>query len=170
MDKKEKKRISIGNKFYFFVGTTVFLAGIVVAILSYLINAARINNYYSELSLYTARYVSTMLDAESILEIREVIESEDFQALREIAEEEDNEQVIEDYLKEKSVWNDYSEIRNFISDYLRTMGDVEYLYLIVCGGKSATHDRCHDRVGVINIIKDTKPTAIKAVGFFKTAV
>ena len=51
MDKKEKKRFSIGNKIYFFVGTTVFLAGIVVAILSYLINAARINNYYSELSV-----------------------------------------------------------------------------------------------------------------------
>ena len=60
MDKKEKKRFSIGNKIYFFVGTTVFLAGIVVAILSYLINAARINNYYSELSVYIIYTVSQL--------------------------------------------------------------------------------------------------------------
>ncbi len=136
----KKKRLSLGNKIYFFVGSTVFIAGIFVAILSYFINASRINGYFSDLALDSARYLESLVDAEDILKLKNVVKTEEYQTLREKAEEEDNEQLIEDYFKEQGVWEIYSGTREIINQYLYKVEDVEYAYLIELGGPNAKHD------------------------------
>lgn len=138
--KIKRKKLSLGRKIYLFVGITVFVAGIVVAILSYFINASRINGYFSELALDSARYLASQVDAEGLLELKKVIQSEEYQALREVAEEEDNEQLIEDYFKENGVWEIYSDNREIINEYLHKMQDVEYAYLIVWAGPNDKYD------------------------------
>ena len=135
-----KKKLSLGRKIYLFVGITVFVAGIVVAILSYFINASRINGYFSELSVDSARYIASLADAKALLELKKVVQSEEYQSLREVAEEEDNEQLVEDFFKEHGVWEIYSCTREIIVQYLHKMKDVEYVYFIVWGGPDEQYD------------------------------
>ncbi|MCR4990490.1 MAG: hypothetical protein K6A38_06490 [Lachnospiraceae bacterium] len=106
---EKRKGLSIGNKIYHFVGMTVFLAAVVVAVISYLISANRIDDYFKSLSLDTARNNASLVDAGYLRELKAVVESEEFQALRDKAEEEDNEAVIEEYLKEKGLWDGYEK-------------------------------------------------------------
>ena len=138
--KAEKKKPSIITKICVFVAIAVFAAGLIAATISYQINASRVNQYYSELSISTARHVLSMLDAEDLLKLREVCETEEYQELRATAEERDNEEIIEDYLKSKGVWQQFDETRAMLSNYLRAVDDVEYLYILYCGGLGDNRD------------------------------
>ena len=140
-DNSEKRAsISVGQKIYFFVGVTVFIAAMTVAIAAHFINANRIDGYFRGLTIDTARNFARMVDAEYMRQLRAVAESEEYQALREEAEASENEAVIEQYLKDKGLWEGYVENRNQLVQYLRNMHDVKYLYILACGDKDATHD------------------------------
>lgn len=139
MDNKDK-RFSLGKKIYLFVGVTVFLAAITVAVISYLINANRIDDYFKELSLNNARNFATMVDPYYLEELKAAAESEEFQALRDRAEAEDNEALIEEYLKENGLWDGYVKTRDMLSNYRSNMKNVKYLYIVSCGGVDENYD------------------------------
>ncbi len=86
---------------------TVFAAALIIAVVSYFINANKIDDYFKGLSLDSAKNFSTMVDADYLKRLKTVAESDEFQALREEAEKEDNEQIIEDYLRQKDLWEGY---------------------------------------------------------------
>ncbi|MCR5045162.1 MAG: GGDEF domain-containing protein [Treponema sp.] len=135
-----KNKFTVGKKIYLFVGLTVFLAVFGAAMISYRINASQIDDYFKNLSLYSARNFSKFIDAEYLFKLKEVVISEEYQALRDQAEKDEDEAVIERYLKQKGLWTDYVKNRNFLIRYLRTMEDIKYLYLIVWGDVNATKD------------------------------
>ncbi len=139
MDTNNKKS-SIRIKIYFYVGLTVFLAAILVALMANYINAKRIDAYFKGLTLDTARNFASMVDADYLLELSDVAASDEFQALREQAEKQDNEQLIEDYLRDRDMWEPYVDIRERMSLYLRNMKDVKYLYIVRCGDRDAEYD------------------------------
>ena len=135
-----KKGFSLATKIYLFVGLAVFIVAFIVAIFAHFINANRIDNYFKGLTADTARNFATMVDAEYLARLKETAASEEFQKLRDTAEEEDNEQLIEDYLRDKGLWDGYVENRDKLNNYLHNMKDVKYLYVIAWGDKNADHD------------------------------
>lgn len=132
--------ISVGQKIYLFVGVTVFIAALTVAVAAHFINANRIDGYFKGLTMDTARNFVRLVDADFLLRLKEVAASDEYQELREYAEENDDEALIEDYLKKKGLWEDYVYNRTQLSEYLRNMHDVKYLYLIAWGGTDDYYD------------------------------
>ncbi|MCR5625957.1 MAG: diguanylate cyclase [Lachnospiraceae bacterium] len=138
--KQFSKYSSIGKKIYLFVGASVFFSALIVAVVSYYISADRIDGYFKNLSLDTARTFSTFVDAEFLKELREVAESEEYQALRDRAEEEDNEELVIEYLRDKGLWEDYVKNRAKLMEVINNFQDVKYLYIIAGGDVDATED------------------------------
>ena len=126
----EKRRFGIGKKMYLFVLVTVFVAVAGVSALAYVINVRQIDNYFKRLALNTAENVASFVDAEFLKELRAAVETEEYQELRDRADEEDDESLIEEYLREKGLWERYSEQRDYLIQYVSYMDDVKYLYLI----------------------------------------
>ena len=139
-DARKKRRFSIGKKMYLFVILTVLTAAFGVAILSYLINVGQIDTYFKRLAYNSAEYFATQVDADFLDELAKTAESEEFQALRDQAEEDEDEAVIEEYLKEKGLWEHYAETRKKLMDYLSNMDDIKYLYIIRWGDMDAEYD------------------------------
>lgn len=142
MHRTEKKKayVSVGRKIFLYVVLTVFMIALSVAIVSHFINASRIDNYFKGLSSDTARNFRTFVDADFLLQVKETVTTEEFQTLRERAEEEENETLIEEYLREKGLWEDYVKNRELLHNYLQNMSDVKYLYVVVWGDEDALYD------------------------------
>ena len=137
---KKKTYISVGRKIFLYVVLTVFLVALSVAIVSHFINASRIDNYFKGLSLDTARNFRTFVDADFLQDVKAVVTTDEYQALREKAEEEENEDLIEEYLRDKGLWEDYVKNREVLHEYLENMNDVKYLYIVVWGDQDALYD------------------------------
>ncbi len=119
---------------------TVLVAVIGVAAISFMINVSQIDQYFKRLAKNSSENFATFVDVGFLAELREVAESEEYQALRDAAEEADDEAMIEEYLKEKGLWEKYCEQRELLVRYLRSMEDIEYLYIVVWGDVNADHD------------------------------
>ncbi len=124
-----KKTFSMGFKMYMFVIFVVLAASFGVAVLSYYIDVDQIDSYFKRLSFNSAENFATFVDPEFLDKLADVAESEEFQELRVKAEEDDdNEQMIEDYLREKGLWEEYADTREKLNTYLSNMDDLKYLY------------------------------------------
>lgn len=125
---------------YIFVAITLLVAAFGISAISFFAEADQIDRYYKQNTADNARNFASMVDGDYLKKLRNAAESEEFQALREKAEETDNEQLIEDYLKEHELWEQYSDIRDMITDYINNMEGIKYLYIIAHGDQSADHD------------------------------
>ena len=135
-----KKSFSIKTKMYIFVTITLLVAAFGISAISFFAEADQIDRYYKQNTADNARNFASMVDGDYLLKLREAAASAEFQALREKAEEADDEKLIEDYLKEHELWDEYSEIRDMITDYINNMEGIKYLYIIAHGDKDADHD------------------------------
>ena len=136
----KKKYFSIGKKMYIFVFVTVLAVAFGTSAIAFRAEADQIDRYYKQNTADNARNFATMVDGDFLKELREVAASEEFQALREKAEAEDNEALIEDYLRDKGLWDKYSMTRDMITSYLDNMEGIKYLYIVAHGDKNADHD------------------------------
>ena len=139
-DNNTAKRFSIGVKIYLFVIFTVFVAAFGAAMLSHYINAAQIDRYFKRLTLNSAENFASLVDVDFYARLKEIAASDEYQAIREQAEEEENDQLIEDYFKEKGIWEEYEENRAFLCNYLEHMDDIKYLYIVEVGEKGSQYD------------------------------
>ena len=137
-DKKAKK--SIGVKLYIFIILTVLSVAIVVALLAYRINVDQIDRYYKQVAFDSAMTFTSFVDGDYLAELRAAAESEEFQKLREEAEETDNEELVQAYLEEKGLWDQYSTTRDKLDRYLEGMSAIKYLYIIAAGDRDALYD------------------------------
>ena len=135
-----KKSFSIKQKLYIFVAVTLFVAAFGISAISFFVEADQIDRYYKQNTADNARNFASMVDGDYLKKLRDVAASDEFQALREKAEEADDEKLIEDYLKEHDLWDNYSEIRDMITDYLNNMEGIKYLYIVAHGDANADHD------------------------------
>lgn len=136
----KNNRFSVGKKMYLFIGLTVFLAAFGMAVISYVINADQIDRYFKNLTITSARNFASFVDADYFRELKAAAASDEYQAIREQAEENDDESLVEDYLREKGLWDGYVENREILIRYLSNMDDIKYLYIIEIGDKDALHD------------------------------
>ena len=138
--KNERKIFSIRTKIYIFVGLIVFGVAFGTAEIAYKTGADQIDEYYKQNAADNARNFASFVDGDFIKELRATVESDEYQQLRDKAEEEDDESLIEDYLKEKGLWDKYNEIRIMITNYLENMQGVKYIYIVAHGDKDAEYD------------------------------
>jgi len=139
MEKKEK-RFSIRTKMYIFVVITVLAVAIGTSAIAFTASADQIDRYYKQNTADNARNFASLVDGDFLAELRSAAETDEFQALRDRAEEEDNEALIEEYLRDKGLWEKYSATRDQITEYLGNMQGIKYLYIVAHGDENADHD------------------------------
>lgn len=135
-----KRYFSIKTKMYIFVVVIILIVAVGVSAIAFTTEADQIDRYYKQNTADNATNFASMVDGDFLAELRAVAESDEFQKLREQAEKEDNEQLIEDYLKEKGLWEQYSRTRDMITEYLENMKGIKYLYIVAHGDKDAEYD------------------------------
>ncbi len=132
-----KNRLRLGKKAYIFVILTVLIAVLGTATISHFSSARQIDNFYKSTSISAARTFASLLDAEFLSALRETAGSGEYQAIRERAEADDNESLVEEYLKNKGLWEKYSDTSKLLNRYLREADVVKYLYLLVAGANGS---------------------------------
>ena len=130
-------RFTLGKKMYIFLTAVVLLAALGVAVLSYTINAEQIEGYKKRLTLDSAKNYTTLADVDYLKKLKSVVSSEEYQQLRDQAEEEENEKLIEDYLNEKGLLEQYEAEREKLRTYVSNISDIKYLYIVVWGDKDS---------------------------------
>ena len=120
-----RKTVSIRKKMFFFIITTVLVVAFGTSAIAFTASANQIDRYYKQNTADNARNFASFVDAEYIAKLRTSIESEEYQKLRTLAEEQDDEAMIEAYLKEKGLWENYSLIRDMLTDYLSNMEGIK---------------------------------------------
>ena len=136
----KKKRFTISMKIRIFVVTAVFIVSMSIGLISYYIGIDRIDNYIKRMTFNTAENYASLVDPEYIAELRKTAETEEFQKLRAEAVDKEDDSIIENYLKEKGLWDKYASTRKEMCNYLDNMEDIKYLYIIVLGDSSALYD------------------------------
>ncbi len=137
---KQRKKSSIRRKMYIFVIITVLAVACGTSAIGFLTSANQIDRYYKQNTADNARNFASMVDGDYLKKLRAAVETEEFQTLRERAEEEDDETLIESYLREHGLWEQYSEIRDMITEYIGNMEGIKYLYIIAHGDADAVQD------------------------------
>ena len=135
-----KKFFSVKLKMYIFVAATVLVVALGTAAITYSISVNRINSYYRQNASDNARNVASEIDGDYIARLKKAVRSGEYQAIKKQAEEEDNEELVENYLREKGLWDEYKNIRTMLSDYLSNMEGIEYVYVIDHGDTDAIYD------------------------------
>ena len=135
-----KKTISLRSKIFIFLLITVFAVAFGTSAIAFTAGADQIDRYYKQNTADNARNFASLVDAEYMKELRAEAESEVYQALRETAEANEDEELIENYLKEKGLWEKYSETRDMLDAYLKNMEGIKYLYIVAPGDSNAEYD------------------------------
>lgn len=138
--KRKMRRFSISKKMNLFLILMLFTVSMGIAMLSYYFNAIQVDDFVKRLSYNSAENFSASVNPEFFADLRKLAESEEYQKLRATAEQTSNESLIEDYLKEKGMWDEYSLTRKRMCEVIKNMEDIKYLYLIVLGDQSAAKD------------------------------
>lgn len=125
---------------YIFVVLTVLAVAFGTSLVAFRTSAHQIDEYYKECASDNAKNFASMVDGDYLMELRTVVEADEFQALRDKAEEEENEQLIQDYLEEHGLWEQYYDIHMRITAYVNNIESLKYLYLNAVGDKNADHD------------------------------
>ena len=134
------RKSSIRMKMYIFVIIIVLAVAIGTSAITFLTSANQIDGYYKQNTADNARNFASMVDGDYLKKLRIAAESEEFQKLRGQAEEADDEKLIETYLREHDLWDEYSRIRDMITYYLANMEGIKYLYVVAHGGPDADYD------------------------------
>ncbi len=137
---KGKKFFSIRKKMYIFVVTAVLAVALGTSAIAFKTGADQIDKYYKQSAADNAYNFSTTIDGDFMGTLRKVAESDEYQAIREKAEAADDNDMIQNYLTEKGLWEKYSEIRESLTKYLANMEAIKYLYLVAHGDKDAEYD------------------------------
>lgn len=116
----KKRRFSINTKLQLLVILVVLVVSFGIGLTAYAVNVEQIDRYFKRISFNSATNFATFIDPDFFVRLRETAESEEFQAIRETAEQTGNESLIENYLKEKNLWEEYAQTRKKCAHILTT--------------------------------------------------
>ncbi|MCR4644191.1 MAG: GGDEF domain-containing protein [Oscillospiraceae bacterium] len=137
---RTRRRFSISTKIYLFVTMIVLVIAGGTAVISYLISARQIDNYFKRLAYNTAENYASLSDPDFLARLRVIAESDEYQAIRDQAEEDDDEAAIQAYFEEQGIWEEYQANQAALTNYLSHMDDIKYLYIVALGDKNAMTD------------------------------
>lgn len=136
----KKARFTIHLKLQLLVILLVLIVSLGTAMLAYIINVNQCNRYVKRMSYNSAENFAALTDPDFFAKLRATAESEEFQTIRKTAEQTKDDTLIENYLKEKGLWEEYFQIRKKMCTYLDNIEDIKYLYIIVLGDSNALYD------------------------------
>ena len=136
----KSKNWSISFKIRLFVIIVVLSVSLIIAVTSFITNTVQVDNFCKRMSYNSAENFASMTDPEFLAKLREATESSDYQRLREEASKKKDESMIQDYLTEKGLWDQFCQVRKEMCSYLENMDDIKYLYVIVLGNKASYRD------------------------------
>ncbi len=140
MKDNKERTFSIRYKMFVFVVLTVFIVAFGTSAIAFYTSVNQIDAYYKKNAKDNARNFASMVDGDYLMELRIAAESEEFQQLRDAAEEADDDEPVIEYLKEHGLWEKYDETRTEMSNYLRNIDDIKYLYMNAVLDKDAEYD------------------------------
>ena len=100
----KKARFTIHLKLQLLVILLVLIVSLGTAMLAYIINVNQCNRYVKRMSYNSAENFAALTDPYFFSKIRATAESEEFQTIRKTAEQTKDDTLIENYLKEKGLW------------------------------------------------------------------
>ena len=131
---------SIKSKLYLFVVAIILIVAIGAITLSYMISSNQIDRVYKHVTTSSAETFAKHLDGNYLRDLRILLESDEYQAVRNKAELEKNDTLVKNYLESKNMWNQYSIIRNELDEYIDSMDEIKYVYIVAHGDENATQD------------------------------
>ena len=131
---------SIKGKLYIYILCIVLLIASGSIIFTNLSNSKQIEKIYKDITTANAKNFATTLDGDYITELTEVLRSEEFQEVRDQAVEEDNNLLVENYLEDQGLWEQYLLMQCDIDSYIRNMQGIKYLYIVEHADIDATED------------------------------
>lgn len=154
----ESKRYSVKTRMYIFVVITALSVAMGTSLISYNISVDQMDRYYKQSASDNARNVASHIDGDFISEMIPVVKTEEFHWARSRAEEREDGSLIEDYLKDEGIWEQYSEMRDYLSEYAENMEGIKSLSIVAPGGSDMDYD-------MFLVIDDESP--VYMTGFFE---
>ena len=131
---------SIKHKLYLFIAIIVVIIASGAIILSYVISSNQIDSIYKHITTANAENFAASLDGDFLAELRDICSSEEFQEIRDKSVEQDNNLILQGYMEDLGIWEQYMLTQRSIDQYIRNMDEIEYLYVVAHGDESATVD------------------------------
>ena len=131
---------SIKTKLYIFIITVVLIVATSAFMMSYIAGAHYLDRLYKNMTTANALNFSTTLDGDYFRDLCTLLRTDEYQELRAKAAEEDNDELIQQYLEEHGMWEQYADIRTHIATYIKNTQDIKYLYVVAHEDINATED------------------------------
>ena len=128
---KKEKRFSISLKLRLYISIVTLTVLFGSMFIAYNVVVRQIDNNFKKLAQGIASNYAAFIDTSFYSKLKEIISTEEYRELRDTAEEEDNELLIEGYLKEQGVWEDYISAKDLLSKYLENTEAARYLYVMI---------------------------------------
>lgn len=130
---------SIRTKMHIFVMFTVITVSLGMAIVPYLRSIGNIDGHFKETAVNTAKSLASQVDGDYISELRTAEGSDEYCKLRDEAEKIGNDKLVQEYLAEKNLWEQYEQTQDMIADYMHTVDQIKYLYInSVCNSEAVS--------------------------------
>ena len=131
---------SIKSKLYVFIIVLVFVLSIGTNFIAYFTNKAQIDSVYKNMTTTNAENFASTLDGDFLAELKVIASSREFQEVRDRAEAEDNNLILQGYMEDLGIWEEYMLTQRTIDRYISKMEHIEYLYVVAHGDRNATID------------------------------
>lgn len=131
---------SIKSKLYLFIAAVVIFIASGSIILSYAISSRQIDSIYKHITTANAENFAATLDGDFLAKLRTIFSSPEFQQVRDEAEEQDNNLILQGYMEDLGIWEQYLLTQRSIDRYISNMDEIEYLYVVAHGDETAMSD------------------------------
>ena len=141
-DKRYKgNKSSIRHRVYIFIIAILAIVAFGTLAITYRISTNQMDRFYKQSVLDNSRNFASLVDGDYLMKLKNTICTDEYIELREKAANEDNEELIENFLKDKGLWEEYKKIKDSLQKYIDNSDNIKYLYLIIAGDETATEDQ-----------------------------
>ena len=125
---KKKGWTSLTVKLNGLILIIVLVLSLGLAVFAYRVNSERVDKYYKQTTSQAAATVAAFVDGDMTEDLLNAIKTEEFAAVREAAEDADGDQMIIDWLSERGLYDNYTDLRAMLAKYKKNL-KAEYVYL-----------------------------------------
>ena len=125
---KKKGWTSLTVKLNGLILIIVLVLSLGLAVFAYRVNSERVDKYYKQTTSQAAATVAAFVDGDMTEDLLNAIKTEEFAAVRDAAEDADGDQMIIDWLSERGLYDNYTDLRAMLAKYKKNL-KAEYVYL-----------------------------------------
>jgi sigma-B regulation protein RsbU (phosphoserine phosphatase) len=130
------RKNGIGVKMYSFVSAIALIIAAGLIFISYSVHGQRIDTMYKEMTVESAKTSASFVNGDNVERFTELFKSEEYQALRAEAEKTGDMEPIKNWMMEKGMYDDYTELWDYLQTFRDKMG-LLYLYIVAVEGKTS---------------------------------